>query len=417
LNKTYHFYIERIYAEIDWMAENKIEYVTVCDSNWGLFERDYEITKYVIKKRLETGYPKFWDVTWAKSNQDRVKRIAQLDRQAGTRLFKGVTFSVQSLNKKTLDSVERFNLSESIIKSSMDYFKENNIPTYSELIWPMPEETLETLVYGLQKLIDLGQEDFVMVHPLVLTPNAPMGQPEYIEKHELVCKEVPLDTFWLKVTDPDQYIIETVYAVCATKQISTDQTIQGHLFAHWLIVMYYYGWAHFIMKYLKNKFSIAETKFIKDLIYYIESTKKGLLYREHLETQKSVLNVFENSGFWGRPIDGTYWEYKSATCVNFHFQRKDLKKELAKFINDHYQIDDTELIDLNSDMCFDWRENYPIKKHISPNLSKLCFDNDISEFIIYHDDTSLKDDSTFIKTVYHYQRKNRYWRCSIKGTQ
>ena len=41
----------RIKAEIDWMAENKIEYVSVCDSNWGILERDLEITEYVIKKK------------------------------------------------------------------------------------------------------------------------------------------------------------------------------------------------------------------------------------------------------------------------------------------------------------------------------------------------------------------------------
>jgi radical SAM superfamily enzyme YgiQ (UPF0313 family) len=413
-NKTFQFDINRVYAEIDWMAENKIEYVAVCDSNWGLFERDYDITAYVIKKKLETGYPKFWDVTWAKSNHDRVRRIAELDKAAGTRLFKGVTFAVQSLNKETLNSVERFNLSESVIKTSMNYFKAKDIPTYSELIWPMPGETTDTLINGMQKLIDLGQEDFVMVHPLVLTPNAPMGQPDYVKKHKLQFKEVPLDTFWLKVEDPDNYVVETVYAVHSTEHVSKEQTVQGHLFAHWLIVMYYYGWAHFIMKYLKNKLSITETDFIKDLIRYIELKKQGLLYDEHIETQKSLLNVFNNSGFWGRLVDGIYWEYKSATCVKFHFQRTLLKEELSRFIEYQYNIKDSDLIDLNADMCFDWRKEYPINKQLSKELTSLCFGTDIEDFNIYHDDTSLKDDSEFIKKVYHYQRKNRYWKCSIK---
>lgn len=413
-NKTFQFDINRVFAEIDWMSKNKIEYVAVCDSNWGLFERDYDITKYVIKKKLETGYPKFWDVTWAKSNQDRVRRIAELDKEAGTALFKGVTFAVQSLNKETLKSVERFNLPESVIKTSMNYFKAKDISTYSELIWPMPGETNDTLINGVQKLIDLGQEDFVMIHPLVLTPNAPMGQPDYIKKHNLKFKEVPLDTFWLKIQDPDNYIIETVYAVHSTEQVNKDQTVQGHMFAHWLIVMYYYGWAHFIMKYLKNKFSVSETEFITDLISYLELNKQGLLYDEHIETQNALLNVFDNSGFWGRLIDGIYWEYKSATCVNFHFHRTELKKELTKFLKYQYNIDNKELIELNSDMCFDWRNDYPINKKLSRELTSFCFGTDIKEFEIYHHDNFLKDDSEFIRKVYHYQRKNRYWKCSIK---
>ena len=30
----------RIEAEIDWMARREIEYVGVCDSNWGMLKRD-----------------------------------------------------------------------------------------------------------------------------------------------------------------------------------------------------------------------------------------------------------------------------------------------------------------------------------------------------------------------------------------
>ena len=413
-NKTFQFDIERIYKEIDWMAERKIEYVAVCDSNWGLFERDYDITKYVIKKKLETGYPKFWDVTWAKSNHDRVRRIAELDKQAGTKLFKGVTFAVQSLNKETLNSVERFNLSESVIKTSMNYFKAKDISTYSELIWPMPGETTATLTQGMQRLIDLGQEDFVMVHPLVLTPNAPMGQPDYIKQHKLQCKEVPLDTFWLKVEDPDDYIVETVFAVYGTDHATQKETVDGHMFAHWLIVMYYYGWAHFVMKYLKNKLAVSETEFITDLINYIKLKKQGILYSEHVETERALNDVFDNAGFWGRLIDGVYWEYKSATCVNFHFNRESLKTELAEFIGYQYNIHNTDLIDLNSDMCFDWRTQYPIRKQVSSEVTSLCFGIDVTNIDIYHENNSIKSDTDFVKTVYHYQRKNRYWKCAVK---
>ena len=48
----------------------------------------------------------------------------------------------------------------------------------------MPSETYDTLKNGIQRLIELGQKDFLMVHPLVITYNAEMGQPEYIKKYE-----------------------------------------------------------------------------------------------------------------------------------------------------------------------------------------------------------------------------------------
>ena len=99
--KITKFDLNRVFAEIDWMSEQQIEYIGVCDSNWGMLARDKEITDYVIQKKLKTGYPMIWDVTWAKANSKQIYEIAQADKKANTNLFKGITFAMQSLNKDT----------------------------------------------------------------------------------------------------------------------------------------------------------------------------------------------------------------------------------------------------------------------------------------------------------------------------
>jgi putative methyltransferase len=261
-NKIYWFDLDRIRQEIEWMGNRQIEYVSVCDSNWGISDRDIDITQWVIDTKLCHGFPKFWDVTWAKNNRSRVQQIALMDKQAGTRLFKGITFSVQSLDTDTLEKVHRFNLTDRNLESGMRFFQERDIATYSEIIWPMPGETLNSFERGLQKLINMGQRDFLMVHPLVLTPNAPMNQGFYRRLNKLQSKNVPLDTFWLNVLGPD-YVIETVDAVIGTDSVSLDQVLQGHMLSHWLIVMYYYGWAHVILEYLNRAQGISHVDQIK----------------------------------------------------------------------------------------------------------------------------------------------------------
>lgn len=416
-NKAYLFNIERVKKEIDWMSERKIEYVSVCDSNWGMFERDLEITEYVIKKKLETGYPNIWDVTWAKNNQERIKKIATVDKENDTKLFKGITFALQSLNEKSLKSIDRFNLGEDIVKESMEYYKNLDIPTYSELIWPLPSETLDSLKENIQKLIDLGQRDFLMVHPLVLTPNSPMGQPEYIEKYKLKYENVPLDTFWLKVEDPETYINEDVYAVYATDTVDLDITVQGHMFAHWMIVLFYYGWAHYLMQYMRSKYNITESEFITAFIKYIEDKKPQLLYEEHSNTVDGLYSVFQKATFWGTLINDIYWEYKSATSVKFHHNRDKLKNELEGFMKYVYNIDSQKLIDLNSDMVFDYRKSYPYLLSIDKDTSKHCLGIDSTEVVIDHyDKNNIDDDDLFVKKAYHWQRKNRYWKCSLSKT-
>jgi hypothetical protein len=399
------------------MSERKIEYVSVCDSNWGMFERDLEITEYVIKKKLETGYPNIWDVTWAKNNQERIKKIATVDKENDTKLFKGITFALQSLNEKSLKSIDRFNLGEDIVRESMEYYKNLDIPTYSELIWPLPSETLDSLKENIQKLIDLGQRDFLMVHPLVLTPNSPMGQPEYIEKYKLKYENVPLDTFWLKVEDPETYINEDVYAVYATDTVDLDITVQGHMFAHWMIVLFYYGWAHYLMQYMRSKYNITESEFITAFIKYIEDKKPQLLYEEHSNTVDGLYSVFQKATFWGTLINDIYWEYKSATSVKFHHNRDKLKNELEGFMKYVYNIDSQKLIDLNSDMVFDYRKSYPYLLSIDKDTSKHCLGIDSTEVVIDHyDKNNIDDDDLFVKKAYHWQRKNRYWKCSLSKT-
>ncbi len=412
-NKIHTFDIDRIFKEIEWISSRKIEYVSVCDSNWGMLERDYEITKFVVEQKLKTGYPKFWDVDWAKNNQDRIMKIAELDKKSGTELFKGITFALQSLDSKTLKSVDRFNLSENVIVESMKFYKEKDIPTYSELIWPLPGETLNSLQQGIQKLIDMGQEDFLMVHPTAITPNSPMGQADYLKTHEMTTVEVPLDTFWLEVEDIENYITETMHTPIATKNLSFDDIIKGHLFSHWIVVFYYYGWAHYVMKYLKVTNGINETLFVKNFIEFITTNKQGICYQEHVKTQDSIIKVYQKGQFWGRLIDKIYWEYKSATSLMIHRNRETFYQELKQFLKEQYNLDNQDIIEFNSIMCVNCNVAYPIKYNTSTDILKILFNIEDTSVGITHRDLPLENEKEFVKIAYHRQRKTRYWRCQL----
>jgi putative methyltransferase len=416
-NKTKLFDMQRIRQEIDWMSQRSIEYVSVCDSNWGLFERDYKITQWVIDAKLRTGYPRFWDVTWAKNNPERVQRIVMLDKVANSRLFKGVTFAMQSLDPETLGVISRFNIRDGATQRAMDYYRDQDVPTYSELIWPLPGETLQSYVQGLQRLIDLGQRDFLMVHPLVLTYNAPMGQPEYRAQHHLESQTLPLDTFWLDIEDPDSYILEMVDVVRSTDRITFEDMLQGHLVAHWLVVLYFYGWAHHVMAWLRKQRQVSELDFVQSWIEYFVC-REDLVGLEHQATVTGLRDVFDKESVWGRRVSDTdtiYWEFKSATSVVIHRNRAEFAQCLSNFVRQRWQLDLPDLIKLNMDMCVDWRHSYPLTQQYDPQLLKDLFAIDSDRVVLDHWDRECRDDAFFIKKAYHWQRKNRYWRCSISA--
>lgn len=411
------FEMDRILKEIDWMSERKIEYVSVCDSNWGMLPRDKEITEYVIKKKLETGFPKIWDVTWAKSNVENIYEIALLDKEANTRLFKGVTFAMQSLNEDTLKATNRFNLKQDKTYTYLKKYGDENIPTYSELIWPMPNETYDTLKNGIQKLVNLGQKDFLMVHPLVLTYNATMGQKWYVEKYGLKFKTVPLDTFYLSVEDLENYITETTWGVIATNTADENEVLRGHIFSHLFIVLYYYGWGHYFLEYLNKKHGYKHIDVVEKMLIYFQNTVT-LIGEEIKETEKSLTSVFNYGKFWGRQVLGDediFWEYKSATSIIFHNNREKLKNELIDFSTNILKLNLEEVVTLNMDMCFDYRKKYPYVRNFSTDVLKYCFNIDKNMVNLNHYDKDvIFEDIEFYKTSYHYQRKNRYWRCEVE---
>jgi len=203
--------------------------------------------------------------------------------------------------------------------------------------------------------------------------------------------------------------------VDSTRVLNTQEVLDGYMIAHWTIVMYYYGWGHYIMKYLKKQ-GIKETKFILDLVDYIETRKQGLFYNEHAITRSNIEDVINNGTFWGRRIDRTYWEYKSATCIFFQKNRQQVIEELSEFLNKAYNINNKQLIEINDLMCIDYNKTYPLVYQTKNNsVIKDLFDLHTECVEISHEDLSEHTEEEFFRKAYHYQRKNQYWKCSIKS--
>ena len=415
-NKLTLFDIDRVKSEIDWMGRNRIEYVSVCDSNWGLLERDKEITQYVIDTKTKYGYPRWWDATWAKNNLERNFEIAMLDREQNANIFKGVTFALQSFNDATLNATERFNVDNLKIKKYLDLYKKENIPTYSELIWPMPEETLDSLKSGIQQLIDLGQDDFLMVHPLVITNNATMGNSDYQQRWGIKTKTVPLDTFYLNPVELEKYIIEYTDAVYQTHTVSWQDNIEGNMYAWLLITFYYYGWGHYLAKYMRTQ-GIVETLFFDKLLTWIKQNKNTFLHKEYSATLECILNTFEKSSLWGRQVLGSndiYWDYRGASSVIFHQNRNALSSELTQFLIDVFALQNAqEIIDLNLLACKDKNTVYPVIAECSQDLAKKMFGINSTWLQFDHTDQTVMQELRFFRKAYHHNRKLKYWQCQV----
>ncbi len=182
-SKIKNFDMEIVKAEIDWMAEHKIEYCYCSDSNFGLYPRDIDIVEYVIQKHKEKGYPQKFQATYSKNNPETVFKINKRLNEVG--MSKGATLSFQSMTQEVLNRINRKNMPLENFLELMSLYNSNNIPAYSEIILGLPGETYESFREGIEQLLQCGQHMAINFFNCELLANSIMSNPEYIEKYKI----------------------------------------------------------------------------------------------------------------------------------------------------------------------------------------------------------------------------------------
>ena len=180
-SKVNQFGIERLHEEVNWFSNNKIEFVTCCDANFGILPRDLDIVQYVVKVAKSTGYPNKLSVQNTKNSTDRAYQVQKILADAG--LNTGVTISLQSMDPLTLNNVKRANISMKSFQELQRRFTKDKIETYTDMILGLPGETYDTFVDGIDSVIDNGQHNRIAFANLTLLPNAEMGNPAYQQKY------------------------------------------------------------------------------------------------------------------------------------------------------------------------------------------------------------------------------------------
>jgi len=72
-----------------------------------------------------------------------------------------------------------------------------------------------------------------------------------------------------------------------------------------------------------------------------------------------------------------------------------------------------DVIDLNIDMCHTNDRTYPLTKTYNIDTVKHTLGLELDTITLDHYDKEKMSDKEFFHLAYHYQRKNRYWRCKV----
>ena len=254
--------LEKVFAEIDWMGKNRIDYVYIADANFGiLYERDKAIVEYFIETKKKYGFPSSLKLTWNKNSTEKVVELTLMLGKVG--LNRGMSLSLQSLNDQTLEVIERKNMEISKAEQIFEICNINNLSYYSEFILPLPYETFETWADGMCLALEYGCHGNIEINLLQLIKNAKLTK--QVEEHGFVI-------FRQDMIEKNQnsQIPERRESVIATKYMPKEDFLDSWMYSWIIINGHSHGWTQVIAKAARRFLNKSYREIYDNLWEYVK---------------------------------------------------------------------------------------------------------------------------------------------------
>lgn len=341
--KVKKFPESKIYAEIEWMAKNGVEYVVFGDANFGIFkQRDYDIAAKICEVKSKYGFPKNLGINWNKNSTAELLPIIKLFTDAG--LSRGMTISFQSLNEDTLEQIKRKNMEISNAEEIFKLLEQNNVGYYTELILGLPLESLDSWIESHYSLMDMGQHQCLDVWMTMLLENSELNQPEQKKKFNI--KSTTIYNFLRSGYGFDNQIQEKSETVRSTSTMSESDMIKAYLFSWVIINLHYSGWTQIYARFFRIQYNLSYKDFYNNLHNVIASGRLGPLsdlYREFAANIELYLDNYKQ--FADKNHDNLSAHDFMESQVKMHQQQPTIHALLAAYVAEQYQSYDEDILD------------------------------------------------------------------------
>lgn len=298
--------IDIVKREVEWIGKNKIKYIAMSDSNFGIRKRDVQVAKFLAECKKKYGAPNFISVSWVKNSSDKVLKIANIFKKSGIGFR--VTLSLQSLNPDVIRVANRSNLDKTKFQKIKSDYHQNKFYSYTELILGLPLETQETFLDGLDQCLSNNVFHQLYVYPCLLFPNTALASADYRKKYKIEGKMIPNRYTKNKEFHDNQ---EQVEMVVGTGAMPAKAWRDSFVIGYYTLGLYDDRLAFFILQYLKEIYSIASTELIKFARQICHQKELGLIrssFRLLEETSLAIQrqgksHLIEPQGFDSIPFD------------------------------------------------------------------------------------------------------------------
>ena len=347
-SKLVRFNEERVYKEIEWMGKNKIDCVVNADANFGILKkRDSLIVDKLIETKKDYEYPKLYTTNWAKNNNEIAVEMAARLKKAG--MLRKFAIALQSLNKDTLENIERTNMKLNNFDHLVSLAKKHDITVMIELIMTLPGETYDSWIKNYCELLKYDNL-YIESYPLSVLANSQMNKPEYKKKFGLQTTTVKLPF--------GDVIEEYEEMVVSTETMNFEEASKAWIFT-WLVRSFHsLGFLHYIANFIVKEYNISYYDFYKAIEDGVKNSNgviKSVYEKQQEHVRKKQFSEFYISNWWVSSIG-------EKNRQAFYQEMKDIVKEKFnhEFIDEAFVFQDVASFNPNI--------NYPVEHRFSYNF-------------------------------------------------
>ena len=159
-----------------------LTHLHLADVNFGMYPQDSKTCEFLVKSKKQYGWPLQINTTTGKNSKERIIDITKILGEMFV-----VTMSMQSMDEQVLTNIGRSNIKLEHMVKVNDHLRSDGRFTVCELIMPLPGETKETFIKGLNNLLN-ANTDSVIIYTLMMLHGTKFKNPQYRDKFRYKCK-------------------------------------------------------------------------------------------------------------------------------------------------------------------------------------------------------------------------------------
>lgn len=351
------FSIEKVKAELEWMAKNKIAYCYCADGNFGILDRDIDIVRYIVELKKKYGYPQRFESIATKNKNDVTLEINKILHEAD--LNGGISVAVQSMSPKVLKAVGRKNISTQELRKQLDLYRMNGMTTYTDIILGLPEETYESFCKGVFDVIEAGQHNAFNIFKCELLPGTILSDKATVEKYGI--KTVKSRLRQNHSTVEELLFNSRSNIVVSTNTLSEEEWVKCNRIAILIQAFHCFGLSRFIAIYLRKANNISYYDFYMNFYNWIEneSTVIKKLLDEICQCFEPFLKEQSDLYYYNPEFGNIYFPFEEALFLLCVKEIDAVYGEIHQFLEKGYLNDKVEeLFAYQKDMiCLTRKEN------------------------------------------------------------